>query len=112
MCACMCVYVRVCVREAERDYKNSGEITKMGERERGRKKNERERERENLKFSIIPHSKYRTAIRAVLLYILKKERERERGGGDDFGKDGGKRRRVVFAFSLDCTRAIPSPNNN
>lgn len=64
-----------------------------------------------MKFSIIPHSKYRTAIRAVLLYILKKERERERGGGDDFGKDGGKRRRVVFAFSLDCTRAIPSPNN-
>ena len=41
----MCVYVRVCVREAERDYKKSGEITKMGEREEERKTNESERER-------------------------------------------------------------------
>lgn len=77
MCVCLRVYVRVCVREAERDYKNSGEITKMGERERQEETSESERERENLKFSIIPHSKYRTAIRAVLLYILKRERERE-----------------------------------
>lgn len=46
MCACMCVYVRVCVREAERDYKNSGEITKMGERERKKEKRARARERE------------------------------------------------------------------
>lgn len=78
MCVCLRVYVRVYVREAERDYKNSGEITKMGKRERQEETSESERERENLKFSIIPHSKYRTAIRAVLLYILKKERKRER----------------------------------
>lgn len=45
MCVCLCVYVRVCVREAERDYKKSGEITKMGEREEERKTNESERER-------------------------------------------------------------------